>query len=81
MVSGMRILHSYRIHNGNGNSQWRTFPFYYTVLALSEFDIPEVIAELRYVGPALEKVAAGRNSGKEHSLRRKTLAERILRQR
>ena len=86
LVRGVRVLRGYRQANCPGfcpadnlsERRWRSFPFYYTVLALSEFDYPEVIAELHYARPALEKAIMGR-SEKEISLRRKALAERILR--
>src|SRR5215471_16779948 len=36
-----------------GQGKWRVFPFWYTVLALSEMDLPEARAELDYAAPAL----------------------------
>ena len=35
----------------DGEHQWRRFPFWYTVLALSEMDSAEARAELRYAAP------------------------------
>ena len=32
-------------------AQWRRFPFWYTVLALSEIDLPEASRELKYAAP------------------------------
>jgi hypothetical protein len=74
VVSGVRILHGYRA----GEGRWKTFPFYYTVLALAEFDFPEVMAELRYACPVLKKVAVRTRTDSQAALRRKVLAERVL---
>ena len=37
-----------------GESQWRVFPFWYTLLALVEMDLPAAVAEMRYVAPRCE---------------------------
>lgn len=56
---------------------WRTFPFWYTVLLLSEIDLPSARAELRYAAPALER-AATRSAATRYAERRRSIAARAL---
>lgn len=56
---------------------WRTFPFWYTVLLLSEVDLASAKAELRYAGPALERAAA-RPLTTQYGGRRRSIAMRAL---
>lgn len=56
---------------------WRTFPFWYTVLLLSETDLPGAKAELRYAAPALERAAA-RTAAARYAARRQAIATRAL---
>ena len=61
----------------DGNGQWRRFPFWYTVLALSEMDAPEALRELKYAAPVLER--AGRSTAHGiYARRRRELAVRAL---
>jgi len=61
----------------DGNGQWRRFPFWYTVLALSEIDAPEASRELKYAAPVLERAAGGTGHG-IYARRRRELAVRAL---
>jgi hypothetical protein len=62
----------------DGESGWRTFPFWYTVLALSDMDVHEAKAELKYAAPALER-AVNRPAGSGvYARRRQELAARAL---
>jgi hypothetical protein len=63
-----------------GQSQWRTFPFWYTVLALSEMDNAEARAELKYAAPELERVANRPAPAAPYARRRHRLAVRTLSQ-
>ncbi len=57
---------------------WRRFPYFYTVLALSELDHPKAIAELRYVLPdAMHKRKALKPSD-EIAARRIAILDRVL---
>jgi hypothetical protein len=58
--------------------QWRRFPFWYTVLALSEMDNAEARTELRYVAPALERMASRAVPSGVYGRRRHELAVRTL---
>jgi len=57
---------------------WRKFPFWYTVLALSEMDGPEAKRELKYVAPALERAAGRATPATMYTHRRQALAVRAL---
>ncbi len=74
LAAGVRSLKSYR----SGNSRWRVFPFYYTLLVLTEIDLPSAVAEMRYAAPACERLL--RRSPKDDVIekRRRLLAERVL---
>ena len=65
LVAGGLDRHEERLRRGAAHLQsmragahhWRRFPFWYTVLALSEMNSPEAIAELTYAAPELARVA------------------------
>jgi hypothetical protein len=57
---------------------WRKFPFWYTVLALSEMDSDDAKAELRYAAPELERVASRAVPSAVFARRRQALAIRAL---
>ena len=62
----------------DGEHGWRKFPFWYTVLALSEMDLAEAKAELKYVAPALERTARSKAATAVYARRRQELAVRTL---
>ena len=57
---------------------WRKFPFWYTVLALSEMDGREAKTELKYSAPALERAAGRATPSTVYAQRRQALAVRAL---
>jgi len=61
----------------DGKGGWRTFPFWYTLLALSEIEAPGARAEIRYASAGLER-AAGRSRATRFGRRRQAIAERAL---
>jgi hypothetical protein len=61
-----------------GQGKWRVFPFWYTVLALTEMDVPEARDELGYVAPVLERTAQRAAPASTHGKRRHELARRAL---
>jgi hypothetical protein len=71
---GMKSLKAHRL----GDGKWRRFPFYYTILALSEIDIPQALAEIKYTAPLLERALRRKASADKYSIRRHMLAERVL---
>jgi hypothetical protein len=62
----------------DGEHGWRKFPFWYTVLALSEMDGAEAKAELKYAAPALERAATRPAPSTTYAHRRHELAARTL---
>jgi hypothetical protein len=62
----------------DGENQWRRFPFWYTVLALSEMDNAEARTELKYAAPALERAASRAMPSAVYARRRHELATRTL---
>ena len=62
----------------DGEHGWRKFPFWYTILALSEMDIDEAKAELKYAAPALERTATRTAATAVYARRRQELAARTL---
>jgi hypothetical protein len=74
LASGMKTLKSHRL----GDGRWKRFPFYYTLLALSETDIPSATAEMRYAAPACERSLRRSPRDDRFTRRRRLLAERIL---
>jgi hypothetical protein len=57
--------------------QWRFFPYYYALLALSEIDLPQATEELRYTAPRAERLLKGIRAG-AYSQRRRDLLGRVL---
>jgi hypothetical protein len=62
----------------DGEHQWRKFPFWYTVLALSEMDNAEAKRELKYAAPALERIARRAVPSAAYARRRHELSVRTL---
>lgn len=57
---------------------WRKFPFWYTVLALSEINNAAATAELKHAARALERAASGSVPATVYARRRHALATRAL---
>jgi hypothetical protein len=72
--AGVAYLRGFR----DGNGKWRSFRFYYTLLALAGFDYPQVVDELRYTRPALEKALHQTGNTSAYATRRRRLIENIL---
>lgn len=62
----------------DGEGGWRKFPYWYTVLALSEMDFPAAKEELKYAAPTLEHTAARAPGSSSYAQRRHALATRAL---
>lgn len=60
-----------------GDCTWRVFPYWYTLSALVEMDLPQALTELRYAA-ARCRPALGTNSTDPHAQRRQEIALRIL---
>jgi hypothetical protein len=62
----------------DGEHGWRTFPFWYTVLALSEMEGDDAKAELKYAALELERTAKRALPSAVYARRRHELAMRTL---
>jgi len=62
----------------NGEHGWHKFPFWYTVLALSEMHCHEAKTELTYAAPALHLAANRPAASAVYARRRQELAARVL---
>ena len=72
--AGMKTLKASRLDTG----RWRRFPFYYTLLALTEIDLPGARKERQYAAPVCEAMLKRKPKDDHIDLRRRHLAERIL---
>jgi hypothetical protein len=62
----------------DGQGRWRRFPFYYTLLALSETDLPAAVEEMRYAAPACEWFLRRSPKGDLFIPRQRSVMERVL---
>jgi len=62
----------------DGNGEWRAFPFWYTVLALTEMDHGDARGELRYAADRINAEAKRSPGSSSHARRRHTLARAAL---
>jgi hypothetical protein len=74
LSAGVRSLQTLR----DGAGRWRRYIFHFTVLALTEIELPEALEELRYAAPQLERLASRHPSEERYARRRHALAERAL---
>ncbi len=67
----------------DGSGRWKRFPFFYTLLALADIDLPAVSDEIRYAEEGIERALrrlskAGSQEQSKHDQRRRIVLERIL---
>ncbi len=62
----------------DGQGRWKRFPFYYTLLTLSEIDLPAAAAELRYAVPAAERCLGRLSADGAFAPRRRLIVQRAL---
>lgn len=79
LENGLAELRRHR----DGEGRWKRFPFYYTLLALSEMGLPGVRDEIEYAGNIIERALrrlskANPDSQSLHDWRRKVVLERVL---
>jgi hypothetical protein len=70
----LRTLAAHR----DGKGRWKRFPFYYTLLALSELDHPLARDEMRYAAPTCERMLRRTAKGDVIIRRRRALMLRVL---
>ena len=74
LAAGMALLKE----NRKGNGQWKRFPFYYTLFAISEVKMPSAVEEMKYAAPVLERYLKRAAVDDVYEQRRRALAERVL---
>jgi len=74
LAAGMKVLKSRR----DGEGKWGIYPFYYTLLALSEIDLPSARKETQYAAPVCERILKRKPKDDKFDVRRRLLAERAL---
>jgi hypothetical protein len=62
----------------DGKGRWKRFPFYYTLLALSETDLPAAVEEMRYAAPACERFLRRSPKDDVFARRQRDVVERVL---
>ncbi|MBN1483677.1 MAG: hypothetical protein JXA37_03060 [Chloroflexia bacterium] len=65
-----------RLRSGSG--RWRRFPFYYTLLALVEIDLPGALEELAYARPAGERYLRRASPDDAFGRRRRAVVQQAL---
>jgi len=71
---GLRVLASCR----SDSSRWNRFPFFYTLLALTEIELPEARKELRWAAPAAERSLKTLRGAGRFPKRRRAVLEQAL---
>jgi hypothetical protein len=74
LEAGLALLRPLRTDAG----RWSKFPFWYTVLALSDMDRASALAELRHAAPALQRAMKGRPKRDAANQHRLLLARLVL---
>jgi len=74
LANGLHFLKMMR----TGNGKWKRFPFYYTILALYDINLPEAHEELVYTAPLMERSLRYLKHKDKYGKRRKVLLERVL---
>jgi len=74
LSAGLKVLRKYR----DGTGKWRRFPFYYTLLALSEVTGKPAIDELQYAAPLCQRLLKRYRSNSKIAARRRMLLQRVL---
>ncbi|UCD04910.1 MAG: hypothetical protein JSV98_07240 [candidate division WOR-3 bacterium] len=74
LSAGLKVLRKYR----DGTGKWRRFPFYYTLLALSEVKGKPALDELRYAAPLCQRLLKRYRSRNKIATRRRMLLQRVL---
>ena len=62
----------------SGDGTWRKFPFWYTILALSEMAFTESLEELTSAPPIRKRTSKRAPSTGPYSVRRYEFAKRVL---
>ena len=67
-------LESYR----DGKGKWHGFPYYYTILMLSETDDPKSADELQYTAPVLDRMSGQKSVKDRYSIRCQSIFNNVF---
>ncbi len=74
IANGLKALKEH--HDAAG--KWRRFHFFYTLLALTEIDLPAARREMKYAAPECEAFLKRARTSTPAGMRRKFVSERVL---
>ena len=74
LAAGVKALKAHRLESG----RWRRFPFFYTLLALTEIDPALTRPEMTFAAPVCERYIRAFRLNTPHAKRRQRLAELVL---
>ena len=74
LVAGMKALKHYR----DGTGKWHRFPFYYTLLAMTDIDLRSAVDEMRYAAPVCEQYLRRYKAKNKLAKRRRLVMEKVL---
>ncbi len=74
LVSGIKYLKSHR----DGKGKYKRFPFFYTILALSDINLPESKAEIEYASVLLRKYVNRKETDDVYGNRKKVISYKAL---
>lgn len=74
LTEGLKVLKQRR----DGTGRWRSFPFYYTLLTLTDIDLTQAVDELKYAAVVCERYLKRPATGDNLDQRRRLLTERVL---
>lgn len=74
LADGIRALNCKRDKEG----KWKPFPFWYTILVLTELATPEALEELRYAAPLIERSLKRSPGDDKYAQRRHEVAQRAM---
>ncbi len=74
LSAGMKRLTALRTEDG----KWRSFPFYYTLLALTEIHLPSAVREMRHAARVCERLLRRSAGDDVYDRRRHEVLQRVL---
>ncbi len=74
LEGGIRYLKLHR----DGKGKWKRFPFFYTLLALIDIDLPSAREELKYASGICRKYALRKDNDDIYMKRKKEIARRVM---
>lgn len=74
LETGIKYLKSLR----DGKGKWKRFPFFYTLLALTDINLPASKEELTYASEVCKKYLNRKSTGDVYGKRKRDIAKKVL---